>query len=1101
MKVSFFLLIAICISKIICAQNSSPAEALFLTGQQQYAEGKYQAATDRLEKAASAFEKEKNISGQVKALNLLGECKANLNQCDQSLEILNRSKTLTLANFKAESSEVANAYYYLARSLGGCARKHVEAIDLMRKSIKLKRKLFGEGVEVALDYNYMGYMFTNLARHDSAFYYLQKALNIRQKKLPSDDIELANTYYNLARNYENQYELGKALDLHMKALKIRRAKLDPGHELLANSLHQIGSAYQKLGNYDRALEYCNRALEISIKSLGPVHTNVAANYLTIGNLHGFMFNYREAIRFIKEGNSILEKLYGDKSDILPTYEAYLGRLYGNVGEHTSALNSFKKAQLQAEKNLGPNHVYLGIVYSFMGDYYSAINEPLLAEQYCRKAMTIFRKASGSSSVREADMLGRVGSIQVNAKNFKDAFDNYELALRIYQSKMGSQNSKVSSLYQLIGDAHVEQRQFQKGLINYQKAFSSVATGFNDTLHLFSNPALQQLDNKPMSLRIARKKAQTLVQSFHADPSEGDYLKHSLTTYLYAVDLIDDIAAGYTQESARTELEKDSRVIYNEGIRVAYTLYLKTKDTRFIQDAFLISEKSKASILMENIRDTQAKTLAGVPDSLIERERDFKIELAYQQSALHGAISKKDTTSITLQEKNIFELQQNYNKLKIRLEKNFPSYFNFKYNQADASIEKVQQSLDQSTTLVEFFLGDSSIYKFTISRNTVTFEKIDDGDALTKRMSDYEKSLTDADFILNSRNEADQLYTSTAYALYETLLRSSLDGKSSATKLIIIPDGKLAQFSFGSLINQKATGKNPDYKNLHYLSKEFQISYAYSSSLTNEVFVVRKKPKNVFAGFAPSYAGNQYANLDTLKHPMTYLAMRSGYLPLPGAADEVKSISQFMKGDAWLSNEATETNFKLNAANYSILHLAMHSLLNNEHPQYSELLFNHVNDSINDGYLTVAEIYNLQLKASMVVLSACSSGFGKVQQGEGPISISRAFSYAGCPSVLMSLWKIPDEVTQKVMTYFYAELKNGKSKDEALRLAQIKFLNGNNDPLYHHPYFWGSFVVMGDTEPLPEKSLTWIIYIGIAVIFLVAFWLYRRKLQSTAIQAP
>jgi CHAT domain-containing protein len=1065
---------------------------------QLYEDGKYQSAFENLEKAVLAFEKAKNISGQVEALNLLGECKANLNQCDQSLEILNQSKALTLAHFKAESSEVANAYYYLARSLGGCARKHVEGIDMMHQSINLKRKLFGEGVEVAFDYNYMGYMFTNLAQHDSAFFYLQKALSIRQKKLPPDDIELANTFYNLARNYENQYELNKALELHLKALKIRSARLNAGHESLANSLHQIGSAYQKLGNYDRALEYCIRALEISIKSLGPIHTNVAANYLTIGNLHGFMFNYREAIRFIKEGNSILEKLYGDKSDILPTYEAYLGRLYGNVGEHTSALNSFKKARHQAEKNLGPNHVYLGIVYSFMGDYYSAINEPALAENYCRKALTIFRK-SGSGSVREADMQGRIGTIQVNANHFKDAFENYKLALSIYLSKMGNQNSKVSSLYQLVGDAHVAQNQFQKGLIHYQKAFSSVATGFNDTLHLFSNPTIQQLDNKPMSLRIARKKAQVFTQSFYHDQKRVDYLKHSLATYLYAIELIDDIASGYTQESARAELEKDSRAIYNEGLNVAYTLYSKTNDTRFIQDAFLISEKSKASILVENIRDVQAKTLAGVPDSLIERERDFKIELAYQQSVLHSAIGKKNSTAITLQEKNIFELQQNYNKLKIRLEKNFPSYFNFKYNQADASVQKVQQSLDQFTTLIEFFIGDSSIFKFTISKTTTAFEKIAANEVLAKQMRDYEKSLTDADFILNSRNEADQLYTSTAYELYEVLLKSSLDRKSAFTKLIIIPDGKLAQFSFGSLINQKAEGKNPNYKNLHYLSKEFQISYAYSSSLTRVNYVGREKPKNLFAGFAPSYSGNQFANLDTLKHPMTYLAMRSGNLPLPGAAEEVKSISQLMKGDAWLSNEATETNFKLNAANYDILHLAMHSLLNNEHPQYSELLFNHVSDSLNDGYLTVAEIYNLKFKASMVVLSACSSGFGKIQQGEGPISISRAFSYAGCPSVLMSLWKIPDEVTQKIMTYFYAELKNGKSKDEALRLAQIKFLNETNDPLYHHPYFWGSFVVMGDTNPLPEKSQEWIIYAGIAVILLLAFWLYRKKFRPSTSQ--
>ena len=150
----------------------------FSKGKQLYDDGKYQLAFEAVEKAAVAYENEKNISGQVKALNLMGECQANLNQCDQSLATLNRSKALTLSHFKPESQEVANTYYYLARSLGGCARNHAEAIALMNQSIRLKRKLFGEGVEVAYDYNYMGYMFTNLAQHDSAFYYLQNQQTI-----------------------------------------------------------------------------------------------------------------------------------------------------------------------------------------------------------------------------------------------------------------------------------------------------------------------------------------------------------------------------------------------------------------------------------------------------------------------------------------------------------------------------------------------------------------------------------------------------------------------------------------------------------------------------------------------------------------------------------------------------------------------------------------------------------------------------------------------------------------------------------------------------------------------------------------------------------
>ena len=502
------------------------------------------------------------------------------------------------------------------------------------------------------------------------------------------------------------------------------------------------------------------------------------------------------------------------------------------------------------------------------------------------------------------------------------------------------------------------------------------------------------------------------------------------------------------------------------------------------------------MLLENIRDSQAKFLAGVPDSLVGKERDFKIELAYYQSALHQAGSKKDTASMQVQEKNIFQAQEQYNSLKIKLERNFPSYFNYKYKTTKPSIEKIRQSLAKdAAAMIEFYVDDSTVYTFTISKNNISLDKIKKDERLIKLMNDYEKCLTDVDFILNARDEADRLYTSSAYGLYEILLKTSLENMgSSITKLIIIPDDRLAQFSFGTLLNKKPTTTPPDYKNLDYLSKHFQISYLYSSALMDEVFI-SKNPTHSFAGFAPTYKGNQFANVDTLAHPMAQLVVRSGNLPLAGASEEVKSISRLMEGDSWLNTEATETNFKLNASHYGVLHLAMHSLLNNEDPNYSELLFNPENDLQNDGFLNVAEIYNMQLNASMVVLSACSSGYGKIQQGEGPISLSRAFSYAGCPSVVMSLWKIPDEVTSQLMTNFYLELKNGKQKDEALRLAQLKFLSETNDPLYHHPYFWAGFVVMGDASPLPGKSFIWIIYWCVAIAIGLIFFVSRKNTKA------
>jgi CHAT domain-containing protein len=1092
-----FLIITCCLiilafGQASMAQNKSARYSIqFLTsGKKLYDKGAFQTASDSIEKAATLLEDERDFSNQLRALHLFGDCQAILNHCEKAEEIFKRAFQLASKQFKPDSPEMAETYYYLGRS-AGCSRKHEEGIANLKKSIQLKRTLNGEGIEVAYDYTYIGYLFTNMGLHDSAHHYLDKALRIREKSLSPDDIELAHTLYNLGRNFENQYELGKALEFHTRALKIRMAKLDPGHESLSHSLHQLGSAYQKLGNYDRALEYCQMALDISIKAFGQVHTNVVANYYTIGNLHGFMFNYPEAIRYIKEGNSVYEQIYGDKSDILPTYEAYLGRLYGFIGEHDAALKSFKQAQSHAEKNLTPNHAYLGIVYNIIGDYYSVNNDQALAQNYFDKAIRIFKSSMGNGSVREADVLGRMGLMNVKSKNFKKAHEHYQFALDIYLSKMGSKNSKVASLYQYIGEAYLEQSDFQKALTQYQKAFESVSTGFKDTL--VSNPTIDQLDNKPMALQIVKKKAFALAKASKANHSLND-LKLSLTNYLYAIELIDDISIGYNLESAKVELEKESRSIYSSAIQIAYQLYLETKDNQFVQDGFLISEKSKSSMLLENIRDREAKTFAGVPDSLIDKERDYKIEIAFIQSLSHSAMNKKDTVSMTVHEKDLFAVQQKYDKLKEKLKRNFPSYYHFKFDQEKPSLKSVQRSLSRGGLLVEFFVADSAIYKFTISENQHAFEEVESGRKLTQLMDDYERSLTSTDLILNSRAEADKLYTTTANALYKTLLESSLkNNKTPITKLVIVPDDRLSQFNFGTLLTKPSSTEFPDYKNLDYLSKQYPLSYSYSAMLVAQASTSKTKAKNIFAGYAPSYSADQFISLDSIAHPMAQLTVRSGNLPLPGAMNEVRQLTKLMEGDSWIDKKASETNFKMNASEYSVLHLAMHSLLNNENSNLSELLFNHEEDLTNDGFLTISEIYNLKLNASLVVLSACSSGYGKIQKGEGPISLSRAFSYAGCPSVVMSLWKIPDDVTSQLMANFYEQLKNGKEKDEALRLAQIKLLSETKDPLYQHPYFWSGFVVMGSTQALPDKFPWWMVYGGIGGgLLLIFFFLGRRR---------
>lgn len=1076
-------IVAVLIGFATAVVYGQDAESFYQRGRQLYDEGKYQPAADTLRRAASLFADSGNLSGQISAQNLYGECLANLSKCDLALSVLEPTLQLATTNFADETPEVAESYYYLARATGGCARRWDEAIALMHKATVLKQKVYGDdSPEIALNYTFMGYMQHSRGQYDSALYYLNLALSIRQTQTPRDEVETSNVLFHMGNTHMVKGDLLKALDLELKSLTIRKEKLGPYHASLSNTISVIGGIYQRLGNHERALEYYHRALEIRKRALGPEHANVAASYYTIGTVYSNLLNYSQALQYIQQGNRIYENLYGESSDVLPTYYAYTGRLYGRIGEHKTAEAYFRKAQRQIENNLREDHPFQGVVYSLVAEYCSDNGDLTRAQAYADKAVRIYRKAYGEGTGRESDILTRLGTGYLRAGKVEEATALFEASQAMLKKRHGEESPALAGVYHHLGNAMAKRGRPDEALVYYRKALRSLSSSPERLADVYANPDVAVLENKLRGLSIAASKIDALATLRLHD--------HVLATARFCLNLMEEIGFGYHSETERTELEELSRRVYNRFLGAAYARYRETHDSQFIWQAFRVSEKSRAAMLLENIRDANAKQLAGVPDSLVSLERDLKILRAYHLNRLYQEQKSGRPENIEVLQKDIFDTEQHLEELKRYLEKNFATYFYHKYTLSGMDVDHIQGTLDDNAVLVEYFTGDSAIYVFGVTKSEINLLEVPLNESLLMQLKGYQKSLADGSFILNQRDSADNLYTHTAFALYETLLAPLLP--QHTTKVIVVPDGPLATLNFGTLLTTRAKNKNPDYRTLSYLFRDYAVSYAYSAHFIRAEAQRGLRARHRLAAFAPSYSGVAYNNTTTL--PQAQVVVRDGMLPLPGAQKEAEMITAFMGGHAWLEEEATETNFKQFASEYEVLHLAMHSLVNNENPIFSELLFSPTQDELNDGYLSVAEIYNLNLRARMVVLSACSSGSGKVQLGEGPITLSRAFSYAGCPSVVMSLWKIPDNVTSDIMTAFYRELKNGSTKDNALRNAQMTFLNDSSDPLSQHPYFWAGFVVMGDATPLPSWSPHLLSLAGAFLLILlsVAIYLSRRR---------
>ena len=214
-------------------------------------------------------------------------------------------------------------------------------------------------------------------------------------------------------------------------------------------------------------------------------------------------------------------------------------------------------------------------------------------------------------------------------------------------------------------------------------------------------------------------------------------------------------------------------------------------------------------------------------------------------------------------------------------------------------------------------------------------------------------------------------------------------------------------------------------------------------------------------------------------------------------NEVENIMDIIGGNIILDRYINKTELLKKIEKYDIIHLATHTEINNKNPLLSRFLISAKFDSTNESNsIFVSDIYPLQLNAKMAVLSSCNTGTGELLEGEGIMSLARAFKFAGCPSVIMSLWEIDDISTSKIMKGFYTELKKGKKKDAALRQAKLAYLKKSNSKSAA-PVFWAGTVPIGNLEKLNFENMSWfsgnLLFIFIAIfLFVSVFYLVRKR---------
>ncbi|MGB3467839.1 MAG: CHAT domain-containing protein, partial [Cyclobacteriaceae bacterium] len=502
------------------------------------------------------------------------------------------------------------------------------------------------------------------------------------------------------------------------------------------------------------------------------------------------------------------------------------------------------------------------------------------------------------------------------------------------------------------------------------------------------------------------------------------------------------------------------------------------------------ERQKSLITLENLVLDRSE-ISGY-NLIVGTEKLTELEERISDLKNQILIANKKTSSVSYSE---LQLELIKTECDLQIFKNNFYRNKVNLNKSIIPIAKLRSILNGNSILLHYYAGWNCNYILSMSHSEIKLFKLQ---ILQDSVLQQFRNSLDPATANSFAEENYQNYVQSAYAIYKSQLKPVLDKFPGTKKIYVIPDGQLHHIPFEALISELPTDSTVNYKKLKYLINDYTFSYANSATTlfkTKSLFN-RLKPsgQNILA-FAPSYKiSNSSLTLENIeKRPLS--SLRGELTDLQWNSEEVNNIKQQFEGQFLINEQATEAQFKEQASKHNILHLSMHAVVDQEDPMYSYLAFapDPQDTSSRDGFLHAFEIYDMDLNAEMAVLSACNTGYGKLYKGEGPMSLAKAFTYAGCPSVVMSHWPADDRSSSEIMGFFYENLAAGMKKDEALRKAKLDFL-ASAPPFRQAPAYWNNFVVMGDVSPIvKDQTQLYLLAMLVVVLFFALVWLLLRLL--------
>jgi len=952
----------------------------------------------------------------------------------------------------------------------------------------------------------MGIAYSQLGEQQQAINYLNQSLKLSEaeKNIPNQITSLVR----IGLAYQKLNQLQQSISYYEQALTLLRTTGEKTKE--ANILAEIALAYQSLSNFEQAIAYFNQAITLyeaekdsanaanTLKALGLIYTlsgnnqgaiaqyekalsywqainsnSEAARVLTLmGNTASNLGNYQQAINYYNQAISIWQDM-GEKDRMAQSFQ-FLGQLYIQLGDIDTSL-SYQKQALSLWEALNDSAGKAEML-SEIGLRYYTLDDTEQAISYYEQARSLWR--SLNQPAEEAKILNAISSIYYWSGNYQQAQEYLNQSLQIFQAqKLPSWEAetlvKLAMVYSLSGDK-------DQALIYLNQAISIIETLPNPNFKAleFSRAANtyyllkdyeKGLKYHNQSLQLWQGMGNLSNQAFELaiiariERDRGNF-NQSLTNIEAAIKIIEGLRTKIGSQELRQSYFATVQDYYQFYIDLLMQLHQQNPSQGYDAKALHASESSRARSLVELLTEAGANIRQGADPKLLEQERNLQQQLnaveRRRQELLSAEYTQQQLDEIKQQSQSLLN-QLDELEAKIRLTS--PRYANLKYPQP-LTLQQIQEKvLDDDTLLLEYSLGEDRSYLWAVTKNSIT-------SYILPKQSEIEEIAKPFREINESTSVESGL------PLSEILLKpvaSQLGNK----RLLIVGDGVLQYIPFAAL-------PIPSQPNTPLLVEHEIITAPSTSTIAIQREQLQNRPtvaKTIAVLADPVFSLNDsrvtrnapQQNPQTLDNLALKRATRNlgigegpkAYGRLEYTRTEAEKILALVPENQRLQaldfQASLEEAKNPNLSEYQIVHFATHGLLDSVNPELSGVVFSLFNQQgqAEDGFLRLQDIFNLNLPAELVVLSACQTGLGENVKGEGLVGMTRGFMYAGARRVVVSLWSVNDASTSELMTRFYQPiLKGGKNPIIALREAQLEMWKSGK---WQSPYYWAAFTVQGD----------------------------------------